>query len=225
MEVFAASSWTVKSYKSLSGQSGKVWSNEYEFIKREAEELDYNDFFNATLSLVAFEKAIHLNIVQIDRVVWSTWLPDYQEGQNNNFVGFNFGSLFKGDRVKDGPDEHVPLTHTARIDKSVVYGRSGHAFYRGVNTEAMLMAPNAGEYQWNPDNPAFTAFQEDFQDAETLNMNKFYQAGDAPFIMSLINTVPPSTVVFRNVTTMQLSKPVVLKKDHRYFDRIPNIGS
>lgn len=218
-----ASTFTVVSHKSIGGDPTKQWSNTYEFVRRGLEELTYADFSDLANAIANFESDFHLSITQVDRVVISTWNPDSVIGVSDNFIVFPFGPTKQGQRVKDGPDEYKPLTDTAYVTRNVVTGRSGKLYYRGCLTEAMVTAPNAGPEIFNIDNPNYTDFLADFISSVTDNIADYLLAGDAPFMMCMVNITGESTIVFRNVTGLSLLAPKSLRKDHRYFNRSSTI--
>jgi hypothetical protein len=82
--------------------------------------------------LVAIERALHLNIVLIDRVVFSTYAPDSQPYNPDVLAAFPYSQL--GQRSVSS--DILPLEACLFVRRSVGLGRDGRLFYRGCLTEA-----------------------------------------------------------------------------------------
>jgi len=195
---------TARVYKYNTGFS---WANNYEI--QATVDIPDPEFALQELSdrIVALERALHLNLVTIDRVTISTYVPDSQPYNPDTLATFPYNQL--GQRSVSG--DILPLEVCLFVRRSVDFGRDGRLLYRGclgevdVATTSMRMG-------------LMTSAINFFQGAIT----SWYQQGlgqNWRFVMASGN---PNPTIIRPVIGLAVSDRVVFKKfNNRYFRRRP----
>lgn len=122
--------------KSLLANPGEVWANTYE-VRAEGAQTNSVMLRACGDKLVSWEKEMHLNTVQFNRMVMSTWIAE--EGyEPSGFVSVDLDGV--GERAVQG--EALPLEVVLKVRREVAYGRYGNVFLRGVLCEGDVSAPS-----------------------------------------------------------------------------------
>jgi hypothetical protein len=128
-----------RTIKSLETNPDNKWANSYEVVATETG--DNADLISMGLSIVAFEKAIHQNVVTFLELLVSTWEADSVPYDPTSFLTLPL----TGNGGVGVVSDLVALNVTLSVARVVTNGRSGHIFYRGVLQEGDIEAP-AGKY-------------------------------------------------------------------------------
>lgn len=123
--VVSGDKFTIRVIKHHHNNPSDTWANSYEFVANsagaEAELLLCGD------AVVAFEKAMHKDVVEFDRLTISTWAPDSVPYDPTAFISVALtGTGTIGEVVGT-----QPLNVCLSVARVTAYGRFGHIFYRG----------------------------------------------------------------------------------------------
>jgi len=200
--------FTVRVYKLFNQYR---WANTYEIVAV-ADQGNTGEVFWRQLAdrFTTLEASILFNIIQVDRVVISSYVPDGQPYRPTSFISFPY-AIF-GNRPSDV--EILPAEICMIVRKNVTYGRDGRNFYRGTINEQNL-ASNFPEARLNTAH--LNAIQTIFDNWYTSFVN------NTIFRLCLASGVPQPTDV-RIVTNFVVEPRVTSKKsNNRYFKRNPGV--
>lgn len=127
--------FTVRVIKHLTTSPLNRWANSYEL--KATESGSSAELLLAAGAISRFEKAIHMNYVQFDRCIVSTWEPDSVPYDPTSFLVVPLVGVGSVGMVGDP----LPLNQCLQVTRQPSYGRFGHVFYRGVLNEADTEAP------------------------------------------------------------------------------------
>jgi hypothetical protein len=158
--------------------------------------------------IVAFEVAIHVNVINFVRLNISTWEPDSKPYDPTTFMSValtDVGAM----GIEAGM---VALNNTLSVARVCASGRYGHLFYRGALNEADVSTP-AGRYVFvDP-----IEIEERITGAATAStLSDLYALGDGNFTLSLISK--DGTQV-RPVVGLFPVGVSALPLDHAWFNR------
>lgn len=121
----AGTIYTLRTYKKLKTSPLAVWSNFYEFVgMAESEESTIDELLDKMLS---YERSFHLDSVEFDRFVFSTWVEDGEPYDPESFVT----KPMVGDGARTHPTNiPEPLTTTLFIRRQTGFGQNGKILYR-----------------------------------------------------------------------------------------------
>lgn len=131
--------YSVRVFKSLVSQPTVKWANSYEMFT--SAPMESGDIVQVSDELVAAERGLHLNIIRIDRVVTSTWVPDSWPYNPDNLKTVEYAEL---GLVSPVTDEREALDTVLFVKRLADFGRSGKLFYRGCLLDAQVDT-NSGE--------------------------------------------------------------------------------
>lgn len=132
--------FTVRIYKNLVARPDTKWANTYELVCRQAKEDGLAALAAARAALVAYERAFHTELVEFDRAVISTAVPDGSPYNPATFISIGYvGTL--GTRAPGVGFQLLPLEMCLLARRTVDYGRAGRALYRGVLAEGDIESP------------------------------------------------------------------------------------
>jgi hypothetical protein len=127
--------FVLRTIKSLTTNPDNKWANSYEAVATETG--DNADLISLGLSIVAFERAIHQDVVQFLELLVSTWEADSVPYDPTSFLTLPLTGNGSVGVVSD----LMALNTTLSVARVVTNGRSGHLFYRGVLQEGDVEAP------------------------------------------------------------------------------------
>lgn len=200
--------YTVRIYKNFgtSSPSGG-WQNTHEMQTDAA--LDSIEMLNHVTALANFEKRFHLPSVQFQRAVVSLQ-DDEKDGYRPDEMRAIDISGAGTQAVAAGIDP-IDLNMALEIKRFMVLGRVGHIYFRGCLHEGQVGANQAGETVLNAD--ARAALTTVVTDA----MQDYAAAGR---IMVVRHTHKKTNTTFtRQVNGLQVGDVVMLKRNHRWFNR------
>lgn len=210
---------SVRCYKSLTTAPDKVWANSYEFRVDSPTPDASGSNVALAQAIAAYEANIHLNDVQFERVVISTYVPDGQPYNPASFVSVPVTYLLGG--VTGYPaDQREPLNLCLRVTRATVFGRRGYSLYRrclaedqvtsvagtpALTTEAALAFASALADTFTiPSSPEATTFDQYLTDAGLSHVLASGSAG---------------SLSVRSVTARIPNGVTVKAFNNRYFDR------
>lgn len=126
--------------KALSSNPDLKFRNTYEM--QAVDDGTTSDIVDAGLQIVAFEKAILLDVVDFVELRVATWEPDSVPYDPTAFLALPLSGT--GDRPSTGSDI-LALNICLNVARVPVSGRFGHLFYRGFLREIDVRAP-AGDF-------------------------------------------------------------------------------
>jgi hypothetical protein len=169
--------FVVRIVKSHAFNPDDEWVNNYELVSTEAN--SGAALLNAAQKLVAFEVAIHINVVNFVRLTISTWEEDSKPYDPSAFMSIALTDV--GSIAPEGGV--VALNNTLSVARVAASGRYGHLFYRGALNEVDVSTP-AGRYVFvDP-----TDMEERIDGAVTSSgIDELFALGDGSFTISLIS--------------------------------------
>ena len=137
VESFVANDlFVARVFKHHQNNPDNVWANSYEF--RAVAGGDEGDLLTLANILLLFERNVHLEFVDFDRVTISTWEADSVPYDPAAFISVAVG----GSGILGLEDsEALSLNQTLAVARVANFGRFGHLFYRAQLTEAEVVAP------------------------------------------------------------------------------------
>lgn len=123
--------FTVRTRKFLVNNPETDWVNDYTVAWLSETPGGYADITVMLDYILAFEEALHLSPVIIDKAVISTYLADSDPYDANEFISYPYNQA--GNRGSTG--DPLPLDYTLRLRKGVPTGHYGRVGYRGVLSE------------------------------------------------------------------------------------------
>lgn len=130
--------FTARIYKRLAQRQDLVWANTYELNVIGSgvgnNEAAAKDVVNL---LAEWEAGFHLEGVQFDRGVLSTWVPDGEPYDPFSFVSEPLTAVLG---TRPIGSDRSPLQVCLLVRREVTSGRTGRALYRGVIEEADTLA-------------------------------------------------------------------------------------
>ena len=202
--------FVVRVLKHLVTNPENVWANSYEFEAITASsEINIHDLADA---IGSFEIGIHLNIVQFDRVIISTWEADSKPYDPAAFLVLPLNAL---GTHPIGADQAVPLNECWRVVRQPAAGRVGHLFYRGCLVEGDVESPAGKPILSTP--PDFAELLGD-QIESSLLESYFGDTATGGLKMVMIDATGGIT---RNVIQLVSSGVSFVKPDHVLFNRTP----
>lgn len=205
--------YDLKIYKSWAVRNIKAaWVNTYQ-INLNGEDIEATDWVNKINSICTAEKNIHLNQVQFLHATLSSKRDEvvYDPKMLRTFdlQGNGLGPIAEDDTPLD-------LNIAMAVRKNVGYGRSGVNYYRGALCASDVIINERGESQIAPTSKFMGA-------PSWANINTLMMAyPDYELVMAGKMHDDPEvegTFITRTVTSFSLKGVVLLKRDHRYFDR------
>lgn len=124
-------------YKYHFNNPGVKWSNEYNLVANVAG--DVTAWEQVVTDFVTWERNLHSSLIVFDRAIVSTYSPDSDPYNGDEFVTIN---LNLPGLVGTGEDQLVDLRQVLFVAKEAAAGRQGRLFFRGVLIEADLTAPS-----------------------------------------------------------------------------------
>lgn len=205
--------FTVRVYKNLSNRQDIVWSNTYEVQAIDASAEGIADANAVADIIVDWEQQFHLNDVQFNRAVFSTWVADGEPYNPASFITIPYDTRIGG--ASAGVAERLPLQMCLFLRRTAQTGRAGRALYRRCLTEADVNSPSG--------DPVLTsegrALLVDRVGTGVDNLAGRLVNSPASLVMSAstgISLVPIS----RQVTAMEVAGVAVRKYNNRYYDRV-----
>jgi hypothetical protein len=199
--------FTLRVIKSHIANPDNKWANSYEFKSRAGG--NEGDLLDLAERVVNFEIAIHLNLINFERMIISTWEPDSVPYDPNAFIS----SSLTGVGARGFIGDPLPLNECLSVTRQAGSGRFGHLFYRGVLLEDQVAAP-AGKATLN-DRPAIQGIIDDAGDVSLFHGD--YDPGAAgPFALVLINKAGTNV---REVINLRAQGVSAVKQDHKWFNR------
>jgi hypothetical protein len=199
--------FVVRVIKSLTTNPSNRWANSYEAVATDAG--SESDLISMGLSIVAFEKAIHKNVVSFLELLISTWEADSVPYDPATFTSQPLTGFGDVGLVGD----ILALDKTLSVARVVTSGRSGHLFYRGVLEEADTQAP-AGKTVL-VDSDGFQNTLDTALDAATLGA---WMGPTATENLHLA-MISASGSQIRAVQTLKIQGVSTLPTDHAWFNR------
>jgi len=194
-------------FKNLVTNPFNQWDNSYEL--RVNAELVTADLVSLSMAIVRFEKAIHKDVVQFNRMVISTWEPDSVPYDPASFLVVSLTGTGEVGPVGD----NLALNQCLTVVRQPVSGRFGHLFYRGVLNEADTEAPAGRLVLTDPSGTADTI-------ASAVSSSDLADLlGDpASADLNLVMINADGTQV-RNVIALNATGCTTLPTDHAWFNR------
>lgn len=203
--------FTLRIYKNLENRPDLKWANSYEFRPLPGASLADLNLDDVAGQVFNWEQGFHLNRVQFDRMVISTWVPDGQPYTPTSFRSTPLGGA-RGERQADLLVSDVaPLQLCLMARAGVFFGRNGRRLYRGVLVEADFTSV-AGEPVLTTSGLADIASkflvggQGISQAVESLGAELVMKGSSATDVVRAITGISPSGVVVKQL-------------NNRYFDR------
>jgi len=134
----------VRIFKHLITNPSNVWVNSYEAVATTTGGLA--ELTTLGVALIGFERFIHSDTVQFDRIVTSTWEPDSVPYDPLAFLTDVLSSVGEVSFAGQG----VPINQCLRVARIPTSGRPGHLFYRGCMEESDVQAPAGFSVFTNP---------------------------------------------------------------------------
>ena len=192
-------------FKSLVANPGLRWVNTYEVRNRTA--TGVADLKSAGLNIVAFEQALHTDLVKFEYFTVSTWVEDGDPYNPDTFVSENIGS--PGERTIG--TELAGLTDCLKVQFVPETGRMGFRLYRGVLAEGDITSPAGIKTLSNPA-------------AMNLLLNTALEAIEGYFGTDpegIVRLTMESTSNSRAILSANASGVTVKKLNNKYFNRTP----
>lgn len=200
-------------YKHFVGLTNPSWVNTYQFRAKESG--DETQLQNVATALAQFEEVLHFDNSQIDRVVFSTSLPDSRPYNPSTFFSMPIGTVCA--RAVPVGQMALPLKMALYVKRTVAYGRYGKLEYRNVlvdnevqyvNGEIRLASPN---FQTSRIVGALTTSGlQDYLDGTNEHLEMVLKSHNA--------------LEARLVNTFQAITANYVKHDHKYFRKTPRIS-
>lgn len=200
--------FTVRIYKYLSSNPSQGWANTYELQAGSATSL--TEMKQAAYELSLFETGIHLEGVQFDRYVLSTFVADGEPYNPLSFVSTNLTGL-TGTRTSAG--QPLALEVCLHLRKEVLVGRYGKNLYRGCLTETDVQAV-AGKFTLTD----LTGFQTDVIDAAITasDIGDYFTDGESDIRLVLAST---TTDTVRSVSDIDIAGVSVKGMENKHYNR------
>lgn len=132
----AGALFVLRIIKHLTTNPSDQWVNSYEI--EASEPADVAELFTATTAFVAFERKLHLNVVQFDRVTVSTWEDDHIPYDPESFLSRPLDDVGE---IDPEAAQIEPIGMAWRVNRQATSGRFGNLFYRGCLLEEDVEAP------------------------------------------------------------------------------------
>lgn len=175
--------FTLRIYKRLTNRPDVLWANSYELFADVANTSGDLAARQVATSVAIWESQFHLTDVQFDRAVFSTFVPDGQPYDPDNFVSVGLTDVL-GKRGQNN-SESQPLQVCLLARRVVSWGRNGRLLYRRCLTELDVASPSG--------TPALTsAARTEFQG---LLAGPWDGSAEAPGIVELLDTVYNVSIV------------------------------
>lgn len=201
---------TVRTYKSISGDIGRLWANTYELHCPNGVP-DANVALNAVAAaFIGWEARFHAVEVRFDRTVISTYVEDGQPYDPGTFKTIDAGGV-SGEREHTG-SELMPLAVCLHARRQVNFGRPGRLLYRGVLAENEVTSPAGTPLLTTSARTALESLMEvgsDFDITAALDT--------AGFVMALVSGANGENV--RAVVDILPVGVSIKKVNNRYYDR------
>lgn len=202
--------FTIRIYKRY---QDTVWANTYEYRARLDNPPDYSELLQFANVLADRESDIHLEFVQYDKVVISTYAPDSRPYDPTTFVTIPVLGLF-GKRGFGVEFDALPLGVCVYARFQASSGRPGKRFYRGC-----LIEPDVsfGTSSFTLASGRRAVIEGELNDMLTAALT----FGDI-----VLASGQPNPTFIRPVVQVQVSPRVTVRKmDAAYFDRAPSAAS
>lgn len=199
-----------RTFKYLTSNPSLPWSNAYEVTAtNEGTILQLQALADA---LGAFESALYADVVQIPRVVVSTWEPDSHPYNPETLFVRELYNVMGTREVAD----LLPLRVTLQVQRACLYGRSGRLYLRGVLGESMV---NQFGGNWALTSPVVV--QQLVSDALTESgLAGYLSGGQGELAIACIAWKPNmSSVVIRQVTNFVAHNVADVQMNHRWYNR------
>lgn len=191
------------------------WGNTYEATANRSGVLD--DLLSLLDAIKQFEVSIHMNATVFAYGTVSTWEPDSHPYDPEAFVSVPFPDT-QGGRSGEGDLEADEVCWWA--DRHVETGRRGKLFYRGALGENEVQAP-AGSVM-------FADFSTMASIMETAvggsGISNYMGYGESyPLTLTMVAQAQAGVSV-RIIEQLQSNRPIIVKRNHKYFDVGPSTG-
>jgi hypothetical protein len=183
------------------------WANSYEF--RAAAAGSEDELLTLGTELVNFEAAIHLNIVNFDRLIISTWVRDSKPYNPDSFISTSLSAV----GTQAHAAEAVALNQCLVVTRQCATGRFGHIFYRGVLEEGTVSAPAGSPTLTNKAGNQATI---DTALTSTGLFNAVGVGATGPFRLVLVGLTADTA---RNVIGLRAQGVTSLPLQHAWFNR------
>jgi hypothetical protein len=206
--------FSVRVYKRLVERPDRVWANTYEIRATGPNEDGPAGLSNAANGIAAWEAHFHLETVQFDRFVVSTWVPDGEPYAPDSFISSPLTTLLGERNLGEVEGDQAPLQVCFRARFVTEYGRNGRRLYRGVLGEGDFISPGG--------DPALTAaaragLLDLMTDTGIATPLPEYLAANG-FELVLASLVGGG-IASRPVLSLSPDGVTIKKYNNRYFDR------
>lgn len=199
--------YIIRVIKALGSAPLNQWANTYEF--QADDPVSVGDLTVLASAVALFEQTITHNVVQFNRAVVSSWVPDSVPYDPATFLVVPLTATGSIGPVTDA----LPLNQCLRVVRSPATGRAGHLFYRQALEEGDVTAPAGFSVLTN-----LSGIDDNIQAALASSELEGY-IGDTPLGPLHMVMVDAAGMVIRNVLSLSAQGVTTLPTDHAWFNR------
>jgi len=218
--ITAASRFRVEVIKTAIPQPTVEWRNTYEVLWEGSGQPSEADLVNLGADLMQFEAAIHLDYVQFGRYIISTW-DEETPPDPTSFISIDLGGLGPVGARSQAASQSLPLHQCLLVRRQILVGHSGHLFYRGCLTEAMVQATDLQTFELVPSETQVTSLYADFAAAETEFTAQYYAGGTSEFRLALIAPTLAGPTLARPLTNLNIQGVTNVKMKKKWYNVTP----
>lgn len=202
------------------------WVNKYEFDFATAPAGDARlvALQSVAAAFMRFERAIHLNMVEIEGAVWSTYHPEVAGSTPENHYSVPPPEDNAGDRPVTPSYNASPLGCVLWVSKEVLAGNMGRLFYRGVLDDSMRAGGLNEKTTLAWESATTLNLIDEFADAREAEIRPYLEpitvAAEGVRLV-MFYTTTEGTIISRAVADLFINGATDNKFNHKYFDTSP----